>query len=245
MPGLLPHAIIHSAGIQDRDGGISLLATLFGQFPFLKRMFADSAYAGCIFDTALTKILPNLKTEIVKRSDQAKGCGHCPQRWIVERTIAWLNRCRRLAKDWENLNRNALAFLKLASIRFMLRKSAILDKVSGRTLTGSDATRPDNSGLGPSVGDDASPPALTMLGPSVGDDGTASDFRLKEDVQRVGTTVFGLPLYHFKYIGAPETYEGVMAQDVLQVMPGAVSAGADGHYRVNYGALGTSMRQVS
>ena len=43
-------------------------------------------------------------------------------RWIVERTIAWLNRCRRLAKDWENLNRNALAFLKLASIRLMLRK---------------------------------------------------------------------------------------------------------------------------
>jgi len=42
--------------------------------------------------------------------------------FVVERTIAWLNRCRRLAKDWENLNRNALAFLKLASIRLMLRK---------------------------------------------------------------------------------------------------------------------------
>jgi transposase len=41
---------------------------------------------------------------------------------LVERTIAWLNRCRRLAKDWENLNRNALAFLRLASIRLMLRK---------------------------------------------------------------------------------------------------------------------------
>jgi transposase len=45
-----------------------------------------------------------------------------PRRWIVQRTIAWLNRYRRLAKDWENLNRNALAFLKLASIRLMLRK---------------------------------------------------------------------------------------------------------------------------
>jgi transposase len=41
---------------------------------------------------------------------------------FVERTIAWLNRCRRLAKDWENLNRKALAFLRLASIRLMLRK---------------------------------------------------------------------------------------------------------------------------
>jgi len=58
----------------------------------------------------------------VKRSDQAEGFVPLPRRWIVERTIAWLNRCRRLAKDWENLNRNAHAFLKLASIRLMLRK---------------------------------------------------------------------------------------------------------------------------
>jgi len=64
-------------------------------------------------------------------------------------------------------------------------------------------------------------------------------------VRCIGTTVFGLPLYQFKYIGAPETYEGVMAQDVLRVMPSAVSRGADGYYRVNYGALGTSMRRVS
>ena len=58
----------------------------------------------------------------IRRSDHAKGFVRLPKRWIVERTIAWLNRCRRLAKDWENLNRNALAFLKLASIRLMLRK---------------------------------------------------------------------------------------------------------------------------
>jgi hypothetical protein len=41
---------------------------------------------------------------------------------LVERTIGWLNRCRRLAKDWECLNRNALAFLRWASIRLMVRK---------------------------------------------------------------------------------------------------------------------------
>jgi transposase len=62
------------------------------------------------------------KAEIVRRSDRAKGFVPLPKRWIVERTIAWLNRCRRLAKDWENLNRSALAFIKLASIRLMLRK---------------------------------------------------------------------------------------------------------------------------
>ena len=101
---------------------VDLLATLFGQFPFIAKLFADSAYQGPIFGNALAKILPGLETEIVKRSDQAKGFVRLPKRWIVERTIAWLNRCRRLAKDWENLNRNALAFLKLASIRLMVRK---------------------------------------------------------------------------------------------------------------------------
>jgi transposase len=74
------------------------------------------------FHNALKKILPHLRTQIVKRSDQAKGFVVLPKRWIVERTLAWLNRCRRLTKDWENLNRTALAFLRLASIRLMLRK---------------------------------------------------------------------------------------------------------------------------
>ena len=91
-------------------------------YPFLRKLFADSAYEGPIFHRALAGILPGLETEIVKRSDKLKGFVALPRRWIVERTIAWLNRCRRLAKDWENLNRTALAFLKLASIRLMLRK---------------------------------------------------------------------------------------------------------------------------
>jgi transposase len=119
---LLLHAIVHPADIQDRDGGILLLATLFGMYPFLRTLFADAAYQGHQFDTAREAILPHLHTQIVKRSDQAKGFVVLPKRWIVERTLAWLNRCRRLAKDWENLNRTALAFLRLASIRLMLRK---------------------------------------------------------------------------------------------------------------------------
>jgi transposase len=113
---------VHPADIQDRDGGIMLLSTLFGLFPFLQKLFADSAYQGPLFDTGLANVLPHLQTEIVKRSDQARGFVVLPKRWIVERTIAWLNRCRRLAKDFENLSRNALAFLRLASIRLMLRK---------------------------------------------------------------------------------------------------------------------------
>src|SRR6266566_6129535 len=100
----------------------SRLATLFGMYPFLKKLFADGGYQGPDFQKALAKILPQLETEIVKRSDRTKGFVVLPRRWVVERTFAWLNRCRRLAKDWENLNRNALAFLRLASIRLMLRK---------------------------------------------------------------------------------------------------------------------------
>jgi transposase len=113
---LLLIAIVHSANIQDRDGGVLLFSTLFGRFPFLKKLFADSAYQGTIFATAIGAILPSLDIEIVKRSDRAKGFVILPKRWIVERSIAWLNRCRRLAKDWENLNRTALAYLHFASI---------------------------------------------------------------------------------------------------------------------------------
>jgi putative transposase len=122
--GLLLHAIVHPADIQDRDGGILLLSTLFGLFPFLKRLFADSAYAGPVFHAALAKIRTQLETEIVKRSDWAKGFVVLPRRWIVERTIAWLNRCRRLAKDWENLNLSGLIFLRFASISAPLRSGA-------------------------------------------------------------------------------------------------------------------------
>ena len=120
--GLLLHAIVHGADVQDRDGGIMLLATMFGMHPFLRKLFADAAYQGPAFHNGMARILPHLETEIVKRSDHAKGFEVLPKRWIVERTIAWLNRCRRLAKDWENLNRKGLAFLRLASIRLMLRK---------------------------------------------------------------------------------------------------------------------------
>lgn len=76
-----------------------------------------------------------------------------------------------------------------------------------------------------------------------GDD-SVSDARLKADVERVGTTVYGLPLFQFRYTDGVERFEGVMAQDVLAVMPDAVSVGADGFYRVNYGKLGIAMTRA-
>jgi transposase len=116
------HAIVHAADIQDRDGGVLVMATLFGLYPFLVKLYADGGYQGTGFQDALRAVLKRVNVEIVKRSDQAHSFVVLPKRWIVERTFAWLGRCRRLAKDWECLNRKALAFLKLASIRLMLRK---------------------------------------------------------------------------------------------------------------------------
>ncbi|WP_412051276.1 IS5 family transposase [Hoeflea sp. Naph1] len=120
--GLLLHALVHPADIQDRDGGLLVIKTLFGRYPFLKKLFADGGYQGPVFAKGQKKAMPGLAIKIIKRSDIVKGFEVLPRRWVVERTYAWLGRCRRLAKDFENLSRNALAFLKLASIRLMLRR---------------------------------------------------------------------------------------------------------------------------
>ena len=120
--GFVLHAIVTAADIQDRDGGAMLLATLFGMFPFLLKLYADGGYQGPEFQKALKRVLSQAEAQIVKRSDRQKGFVVLPRRWVVERTLAWLNRCRRLAKDWESLNLKARAFLLLASIRLMVRR---------------------------------------------------------------------------------------------------------------------------
>ena len=72
-----------------------------------------------------------------------------------------------------------------------------------------------------------------------------SDIRLKSNISRIGTTVFGLPHYRFSYFGNDEMFTGVMAQDVLDVMPEAVIRDATGFYRVNYGMLGIEMQRAA
>ena len=114
-------AIVHAADVQDRDGGVLLMGALFGLFPFLLKLYADAGYQGPKFQQGLHAVCRDVNVEIVRRADAGRFIV-LPKRWIVERTIAWLNRCRRLAKDWERMNRNALAFLRWASIRLMIRK---------------------------------------------------------------------------------------------------------------------------
>jgi transposase len=98
------------------------MSALFGLFPFLLKLYGDAGYQGPKFQEAMKEVLGQVTVEIVKRSDAARKFVVLPKRWIAERTIGWLNRCRRLAKDWECLNHNGLAFLRWASIRLMVRR---------------------------------------------------------------------------------------------------------------------------
>ena len=120
--GLMLSAIVTAADVQDRDGAAWLLGTLFGLYPFLLRLFADGGYQGAEFRRSVKAVLSKVSVAIVKRSDRLKGFIVLPRRWVVERTLAWLNRCRRLSKDWESLNHRARAFLLMASIRLMVRR---------------------------------------------------------------------------------------------------------------------------
>ena len=118
--GLVLHAVVTAADVQDRDGGSWLLGTLFGLYPFLRKLYADSGYQGARFQASVRAVLAQMDVQIVKRSDQVKGFVVLPKRWVVERTLAWLNRCRHLSKDWESLNHTARAVLLMASIRLMV-----------------------------------------------------------------------------------------------------------------------------
>ena len=120
--GLLLSAAIQPADVQDRDGAIPLLRAARRLFPFVEVIFADGAYRGETTAKAVAGT-GRWRLEIVSRGD-ARGFVPLAKRWIVERTFAWLGRCRRLAKDFENLAVNALAFLCLGMIRLMLRRLA-------------------------------------------------------------------------------------------------------------------------
>jgi len=90
------NVVVHPANIQDRDGGLLVLKAVRRLFPFIERIFADGGYQGEATAVAVRALGP-WQLEIVKRSDHTVGFEVLPQRWIVERTFAWLGRCRRLA----------------------------------------------------------------------------------------------------------------------------------------------------
>jgi len=114
---------VHSADIQDRDGAVSVLSSIRALYPWLRHVFADGGYAGDKLRNALRK-LGRWTIEIIKRSDQAIGFAVLSRRWVVERTFAWLGRCRRLAKDFEATIASAVAWVFVAHIRTLTRRLA-------------------------------------------------------------------------------------------------------------------------
>lgn len=121
--GFLVGLVVHSAGIQDRDGAPDVLKSILQRWPWLRHIFADGGYAGPKLKGKLKKV-GKFKLEIVKRSDRSEGFEVLPRRWVVERTFAWLGRCRRLAKDFEKTVQSAQAWIYIANIRLLTRRLA-------------------------------------------------------------------------------------------------------------------------
>jgi putative transposase len=121
--GLILAVVVHAADIQDRDGAKLVLERVRHRFRRLRLIWADGGYAGTLVDwvRGLRKG-SRLRLEIVKRTDDVKGFKLLPHRWVVERTFAWLGRCRRLSKDYEALPETEEAMIKLAMIHLMVRR---------------------------------------------------------------------------------------------------------------------------
>ena len=121
--GLLLAVLVHPANIQDVHGAVPLLRSLRHRFPKLNHIFADRVYRGQQLINALDDCGP-WTIEIIERPQGTKGFQLLPRRWVVERTFAWLGRCRRLAKDFEATIKSATAWLQLAHIRLLSRRIA-------------------------------------------------------------------------------------------------------------------------
>jgi len=121
--GFLLSCVVHEANIQDRDGARITIDEVVDRFPSLRHFFADGGYRGEALAT-FVNIKGNRTIEIVKKPDDVKGFVVIARRWVVERTFAWLGRCRRLAKDWETSIESSEAWTYIASIRMISRRLA-------------------------------------------------------------------------------------------------------------------------
>ena len=117
--GLVVAVVVHAANIQDRDGAKLVLQKLHGRWPRLKLIWADGGYAGVLIEW--TRNLGGWVLEIVRRR-QEHSFEVLPHRWVVERTIAWLGRYRRLSKDYEALPATSEAFIYIATINMLVHR---------------------------------------------------------------------------------------------------------------------------
>ena len=118
--GLLLAVVVHAADIQDRDGAKLVLTKLVGRFPMLKLIWADGAYAGRL--VAWSWNIGGWLLEIVRQRPDTHCFEVLPLRWVVERTLAWLSRCRCLSKDYEALTETSETWVHIAMIHLMLKR---------------------------------------------------------------------------------------------------------------------------
>ena len=111
--------VVHAANIQDRDGAKLVLSKMVGRFPTLKVIWADGAYAGKL--VAWAWVTGGWLVTVVRRSPDSHSFEVLPRRWVVERTLARLGRCRRLSKDYEALPETSEAWVFVAMIHLMLK----------------------------------------------------------------------------------------------------------------------------
>lgn len=120
--GLLLAIVVTAASIQDRDGGVRLLADLRARFATISLVWADGGYAGRLVTWA-TKVL-KLTVRVIKRTDDTTGFHVLPRRWVVERTFAWISKHRRCVRDYETLPAHHEAMVHLSMIMLMSRRLA-------------------------------------------------------------------------------------------------------------------------
>ena len=118
--GLLLAVVIHAANIQGRDGARLVLAKLPGRFPRLQVIWADAAYAGRL--VAWAWATGEWLLQVVHRNPHSHPFEVLPRRWVVERTLAWLSRCRRLSKDYEELPETGETWVHIAMVHLMLKR---------------------------------------------------------------------------------------------------------------------------
>lgn len=120
--GLLLDVVVHPADVQDRDGARLVLTKLRGRFPRLERIWADAGYSGSLAYWATA--FGGWTLDIVRKHAGQRTFVVLPNRWVVERTFAWLGRCRRLSKDYEAVPASSEAWIRLAMVHLMLRRLA-------------------------------------------------------------------------------------------------------------------------
>ena len=124
VEGLPIESVVHVASIQDRDGALPVILGMLEKAPDVSKLWADGGYQGPKFRSQLERQGLGFILEIINKPKDIKGFTVFKRRWAVERTFAWMGRCRRLAKGYERSLASSLAWAQLAACRFMMRRIA-------------------------------------------------------------------------------------------------------------------------